>query len=285
MAEQRKKAVKITAGQIAAVLGVSPTMTDKQVMREMVRRHHFADSEYVSNIASDYYRDNVEFAALEFSKKYKTAIDRNVGENKHVAISASPFGFIESKKQSGKGLLVVLCPFGQRDTDQFKSIDDQPHHYAKAMVEAYVCGCNWVLFYQWSIVGMAVHVEPLNEKFVEESLGVLFAFYERYKEEAKKPDLHLEPLRKSIDNKDARRLIEERDELTTAVGNAAARVKEIDELLRDLCGDKSAIICGRLMTRVESEGSISYAMAVKDLLPGADLSKYKGAPSISWKFT
>lgn len=254
-------------------------------MREMVRRHHFAESEYVDNIAAEYYRDQVEGAAYEFTKKYKTPIDRNVGEQKHAAISVNPFGFIESKKQEGKGLLFLLCPFGQRDTDQFKTIDDQPHQYAKAMIEAYLSGCQWVLFYQWSAVGSSVHVELLNEKFVEESLAVLFAFYERYKDEAKKPALHLEPLRKSIDNEKARKLISERDDLTTAKDNASARIKEIDESLKEMCADKSALICGRLMTRTESEGSVSYAAAVKELLPDADLSKYKGASSVKWTFT
>ena len=34
---------------------------------------------------------------------------------------------------------------------------------------------------------------------------------------------------------------------------------------------------------IERAGSISYAKAIKELLPDADLSKYQGKPTAYWK--
>jgi hypothetical protein len=50
-----------------------------------------------------------------------------------------------------------------------------------------------------------------------------------------------------------------------------------------LCNDKNAVICGRKLTQIKRDGAISYAKAIKDLLPDADLSKYKGNPTTYWK--
>ena len=53
------------------------------------------------------------------------------------------------------------------------------------------------------------------------------------------------------------------------------------ELIEIADGDK-ANISGLLVTPVERKGSVSYAKAVKDLLPNADLELYRGKPTNYW---
>jgi len=49
-----------------------------------------------------------------------------------------------------------------------------------------------------------------------------------------------------------------------------------------LAGGKNALLAGRKLTLTERKGSISYAKAIKELCPKADLEKWRGKPSSSW---
>lgn len=79
--------------------------------------------------------------------------------------------------------------------------------------------------------------------------------------------------------------LDEYDQLSEAIDNATERKKEVLQELIALSGDKNALIWGRKLTKVEKEGAISYAKAIKDLAPDVDLSKYKGKPSTSWRLS
>jgi hypothetical protein len=83
----------------------------------------------------------------------------------------------------------------------------------------------------------------------------------------------------------ASNLVDEYDQLAEAIDRATARKKEIlDELIK-MAGSKNADIFGRKLTRVEREGAVSYAKAVKDHLPDLDLAPYRGKPSEHWRLT
>jgi len=62
------------------------------------------------------------------------------------------------------------------------------------------------------------------------------------------------------------------------------RVKWFKKSMEEIAhGDN--VICGDLkMFKTERDGSISYAKAIKELLPDADLSKYKGKPTSYYTF-
>lgn len=284
-ATTRKKHVKLTCGQVAAVLGVSKSMKRAGVLRSMVREYHGAESEYVSNVAADYAADYVKNAEAEFSNKYKTEIIKCDPKKQHAIINVHP-SLIASGKREDQGLLYLRCPYGQRDAiepGQFKSIDDVPHHFAQMQIEMKLAGVKWGLFYQWSVLSDRLQVVELDERFIEATFPQLEAFYVEYKD-ACKDKSHLEPLRKEIDNKEMRQLIEEYDELSIAEANAKARKGEILEKLKEACKGKSANICGRSMTLSQSPGGISYADIVKKHLPDLDLSAYRGDPSEKWTF-
>jgi hypothetical protein len=150
--------------------------------------------------------------------------------------------------------------------------------------EMLAAGVTWGVFAQWAVVGRRYDIVEFDQGFVDDSLPQLEAFYASLKEECKNK-LHLEPLRKSIDNDKARKIIAEFDELSVSITNANARKAELMEQLKKISSDSSSIICGRLMTKTDSAGSISYAAAVKKLLPGVDLEEYRGEPSTKWTLT
>ena len=49
--------------------------------------------------------------------------------------------------------------------------------------------------------------------------------------------------------------------------------------------NQNSVIHGRKLTQISKAGAISYAKAIKDLLPDADLSKYQGKPTTYWKLS
>ena len=77
-------------------------------------------------------------------------------------------------------------------------------------------------------------------------------------------------------------LIAEYDVLTNQIKEAEDRKKEIlDNLVFETSG-QDATICGRKLTQVHRAGSVSYAKAIKELAPNADLEKWRGEPSSYW---
>ena len=61
--------------------------------------------------------------------------------------------------------------------------------------------------------------------------------------------------------------------------------KELLNTIVSACGDKDSIINGHKLTKVTRAGSISYAKAIKDLCPDADLKPYTGKPTEFWKLS
>ena len=285
--QARKVHPKITMGCVAAVLGVSKSMTRAQVLRQLVREYHNAPSEYVENIAAEYNERMRETAQTAFENQFRRNIIRvDVAKPLSKFLSSHPL-MVRSEKQDGQGLVFIRTPFGQRDIackSEFKSLDDQPHMYAQMQIEMYLAGATWGIFFQWSVLAQTGKLVPLDMPFVERCLEQLESFYEKtYKAEVKNKD-HLAPLLKSIDNDKVRKMIAEYDDQCVIETNAKTRKAEILADLKKAAKDESAMMAGRKLLRIPTEGSISYSKAVKDLLPDADLSKYRGAPSEKWTF-
>lgn len=282
-AATRKQHPKITMGTVAAILGVSRSLKRAAVLRQMVRQYHGAESEYVANVAAEYADQYRAAAEMKFSTKYKTEIFKIDPKKQHKIMTVHP-SLIDSAKRPDRGLLYLRAPFGQRDAadaDDFKSLDDLPHHYAQMQIEMHLAGVAWGVFYQWSVIADKLEMVEANPKWIEVNIPQLEAFYAEYKEETKNK-LHLEPLRKKIDNEHVRKLLVEYDEMSIAENNAKSRKAEILAQFKELAEDKSVIIAGRNLTRSDKQGAISYANAIKKLLPDADLEPYRGNPSTSW---
>ena len=95
-------------------------------------------------------------------------------------------------------------------------------------------------------------------------------------------DEHLAPKRVIVDTPEAHRIMAEYDQICEALDNAEARKKELVADMVRIAGEKNAVFAGRNLTLTKKAGAISYAKAIKELLPKANLEKWRGKPSEYW---
>jgi putative phage-type endonuclease len=274
---------KLTGSNIGAALGVNPWKTPDALIRQMVREWHGAESEFTGSIATEYGTLHEPLALMDYQTKTGHFVTE-CGFFVHPRfdwLGASPDGLVDED-----GLVEVKCPFGQRDKNppEFKSIHDQQHYFAQVQIELFCTGRQWCDFYSWSQYGDDIERVYIDPHWIDDNMPALEAFYKWFLAELNNPE-HLEPLAKIIDNIAAYELLKEYDQNKTAIGNAEARNKEIMQELTTLAKGRNAVIHGRRLTLVERAGSISYAAAIKDLAPDADLSKYQGKPTTYWKLS
>ena len=281
--EQRKG--RVTGSVAGAILGLNPFMSPEQALRRMVRDYHNVESEFTGNIATEYGSLNEPIAQLAYTTKTGNLVNE-CGFSvhpEHQWLGASPDGLIESDN----GELMVLeikCPFSKRNDliPEFKSIYQQKHYYAQLQLEMACTGTRKAHFYQWNRHVDSVEMVFFDNSWFNDALPKLRAFYELYLSELNNP-AHLESLTPEISTPEAVALLTEYDQVSEAIENAQARKVEIIEALAKIADNKTSVINGRKFSQITRQGAISYAKAIKDLLPNADLTKYQGKPTSYWK--
>lgn len=273
---------RITGSVAGAILGVNPHTTRDDILRRLVRDWHGAEPEFTGNIATEYGAHHEDGATVDF--QLETGLDVSpVGFLPHDDwLGASPDGLT-----SDGGVLEVKAPFGKRkDADPvFKLLADQPHYYAQVQVEMLCAGTEHAWFYQWAPGGSALQRVEIDPEWHAENLPRLRQFHAELHDAIRGPDEHLAPRRVVIDTMEASRLIREWDDMREAEDRAKERKEAILDELTALAGQRDADICGRKLTLVKRAGAISYAKAVAELAPDADLEKWRGKPSSSWRLT
>ena len=282
----KQRVGKITGSVAGAALGVNPYMTPEALIRRMVRDAHRLDSEFTGNIATEYGSMNEPLAMLGYTLKTGHAVNE-VGFFVHPVyewLGASPDGIVNTA--NGEFILEIKCPFGLRNDlfPEFKSIEAQPHYYAQLQLEMACTGIKETHFYQWNKHGDSLEIVPFCQKWFDDAIHKLYAFYQRFLNEIDNP-IHCEPLVKQVDSKSAELLLAEYDHLAETIDNATQRKAEILAKLVEMADSKNSLVCGRKLTLVKRDGSISYSKAIKDLLPNADLSSYQGKPTTYWKLS
>jgi putative phage-type endonuclease len=276
-----KRKGRVTGSVAGAILGLNPWMTADDVLRRMVREYHGAESEFTGNGATEYGQAHEEQAAFD----YQLDTGRTVQECGFFTfedwLGASPDGLI-----GFDGLVEFKCPYSKRNGGEFKPLSEQPHYYAQVQIELLCADRHWCDFYQWSPV-QAASLERVerSDQWLAENLPTLKAFHCRYLAALKAPAQHLEPKRPTVDSQEARRLLEEIDELSDAIDMATERKKEAMAALVKLCKDQNAEVCGRLLTNVEHQGSVNYSKIVKEHCPGVDVEQYRGKASSYWRLS
>lgn len=270
----------ITASSVGAILGNAPYATRADVMRRMVREWHGAESEFTGNIATEYGTRNEIGAITEYTMETANRVEPVGFVTREDWAGCSPDGFINDD-----GGLEVKCPFSLRNevNPQFKALADQPHYYDQVQFSLWVTGRKYWHFYQWTPSGHTkLECVLLDATWQAVALPVLRQFYAEYLAERETPDAHLAGMRVEIDTPVAHKIVAEYDQLSEAIENAEARKKELLADMVRMAGDKEAIFAGRKLTKTEKAGAISYAKAIKELLPDADLEKWRGKPSSYW---
>lgn len=278
----------ITASSVGAILGFSPHATRDDVLRRMVREWYGAESEFVGNAATEYVTHHEAGAIFEYSMETGNTVDKApfTVHPEHKWLGASPDGIVNSI-----GLLEVKCPYSQRKNLKpiFKSIMDMHHYRMQIMVQLACTGRKWCHFYQWAPHGSsAIEVVEYNhELFTGDILPELEKFYAEYINEVDLPAAkkHLLPKRRIIDSVYSAKLLAEYDELSDSIDKFTERKKDILNEMVTMSAEQDAEICGRLLTKVEKQGSVSYSKALKAIAPDANLEPYRGEPTTYWKLT
>lgn len=254
-------------------------------MRAMVRECHGAEKEI------DEFAENVIFA---YGKFHEAGARQDF--EMETGLMVEPCGFFVHHEFDWLGatpdglvgdnaVIEIKCPWGKRDDKEpvFKTLAEQQHYYAQVQIEMACSGHTQAYFYQWAPHGAALETVLLDANWLASALPALRAFYDDYLRAIKKPEEHLAPKRSVVETPEAKALLEEYDDLSDAIDRATERKKEVLSLIVAAAKERDSIVCGRSLTRVERQGSVSYANVVKDHCRGLDLEPYRGNPTSYWQ--
>ena len=264
---------RVTGSNVGAILGLDPWRSADDVLRTMVREYHGAEREFTGNVATEWGTANEDGARWAYELETGNTVAPSGFVPFEDWLGASPDGYV-----GDDGLIEIKSPYSRK----IKPIADQPHYHAQIQVQLFVTGREWCHFWTWTPSGCALETVQYSQEWIDENLPRLRQFHALYLSELDNPE-HLEPKRAEVNTQETKLLVDELDQLRDAIAQAEERRKEVEAALIKACGERNAIVWGRKLTRVERAGSISYAKAVKELAPSADLEKWRGKPSTYWK--
>lgn len=276
---------RVTASSVGGILGLSPFTTRAQVMRAMVREACGAPSEFPDPAPPPVAWGNaMESQALidfEFASSERVTPAPFVPHEDW--LGASPDGYVSDGR-----LLEIKCPYALRSDPNpiFKHANEQPHYLAQMQVQMFVTGYESCWFFQWTPHGSQQTLIHRDDDWLATNIPALRQFYAEFLYEMQENlDEHLAPARREIDTPQAHKMVTEWDELVEAIERATERKADLLKEMVALCGDADALFAGRKLTKVEKEGSVSYAKALKALCPCADVEPYRGKPSSHWRLS
>jgi putative phage-type endonuclease len=278
--EQRKG--RVTASSVGAILGLSPYMKREDVMRNMVREYHGYEREFKGNQATEYGTFHEDMAVMDYQLKTGNVIAKTGFHAYENWLGASPDGIIDMWT-----LIEIKCPYGQRDKmpPVFKTLEEQPHYYAQIQIQMFVTKTNKCDFYQWSPNGDSLETVAYDEAWLEKHIPILKAFYDDYLLQRMFPDQYLQDKRTTNNANSTAYRVEYYFQLKAQMAELDALAKSVLEQIVKDCNEKDSDINGHKLTKVVKKGAVSYAKAVKELLPDADLTPYMGEQSEYWRLS
>lgn len=270
---------RVTGSMVGAILGLDPNCTREEAMRRMVRSYQGLPSEFKGNIATQWGVTHEDEAREAFQYKYETEV-QPASFVVHPTIpwlGASPDGLILDD-----ALIEIKCPFGLRNHEApvpFKKADEQPHYYAQMQIQMFVTGRYLCYFYQWTPKDDKAYGVIFRRSWIDENLPKLEAFYQEFLTICDEP---LGDTLNVIDTPRALQMVAEYNDLQDAIAQAEERKAELLENIVEMCGGRNSIFGGKKLTKVEKAGSVSYAKAIKELAPNANLEPWRGKPSSYW---
>lgn len=260
---------------IPALLGADNYRKPKDVMREMVREYHGVESEFDNDNPACQWRKGVIKDAMQ---------DFELDTGRTLIKGAEVFRdkiLAKSDATTDNGMPVII------DTPlngEIKTPNESRKLYLKMQYLMFAFSCEHSIFYSWTTNEQKLVRVSYNEDTILQSLVILQDFMEEFDKEKNRDDVKDFYLSEKIGFVRAEKLANEyraaKEKLDAAkkdLEKAKAKLIEIAEK-----NDCKANISGLNVFKVEKQGSISYANALKDIAPNADLEKYRGKPSTSW---
>jgi exodeoxyribonuclease (lambda-induced) len=264
---------RITASKVGKILGLSSFGTRDDAMREFVREFFDAEREFTGNEATRYGEAHEADALAEYVFATSRTVE-SVSLIPHPAydwLAASPDGLV-----GDDGLVEFKCPW----RSQYRSIVNKPEYLAQVQLQLACTDRQWCDFCIWRD-GEPLIVERIaaDPSWLARVLPELEAFMADWRMICGDADLaapYLAP--KERTDTAWRQAAAAYKRAADNVKLAEAEEKAAREALLALApeGGKG---CGVTVSKAERTGSIAYAKAIKDLLPGADLSAYQGKPT------
>lgn len=253
----------VTGSRVGAILGFNPLMKREDVMQDML-----GNSPDLSCNPAVAWGNSMEDTAIRAFENMSGLDVFKAGFVVHPDydwLGASPDGYIGSN-----ALIEVKCPYSQakRNYPEFKRIADLPHYYAQIQIQMYCTGAEECNFYQWAPNGSALEIIPRNDGYIASIMPQLEMFYDDYLARLNEKDTGLDTVYLQA--------------LATYESAKEALDKAKGDLVRH-CNGNSRVVGKVNVSKVEKQGSVSYAKVVKEHLPGLDLESYRGKPTSYWK--
>lgn len=258
---------RITASVVGAIMGYSPFKTREKLMLEMIEEYQTGERPSFDNPATAWGNANEEGAVREF--EMLTGLD--VEPAPFIPFEdwggASPDGYV-----SDGSIIEIKCPFGIRKDEkpEFKTAKEQMHYYAQMQMQMLATGAKKCHFFQWAVNGNSYEVVKRDEKFIKKMLKECKAFWDEYLERRD----HAQGFTSD--------LMDEYQATIAQIKELEEKKKQLLQGLVELTDGKGGEINGHKLYKVVKDGAISYAKAIKELLPDADLEPYRGKPAEYW---
>lgn len=269
---------RITGSRVAGILGLSPYTTRADVLREMVRQHHGLPAEFQGNVATQWGVDHEADAVLAYERD-KCVMTHSAQElvlhEDHDFLAVTPDGLV-----GDDGMIEVKCPY----RGGYMVASERMDYVAQMQLQMAVAKRKWCDFVIWR-EGEQILIDRVayDSDWLPSVLPTLQAFMADYAAALESPDEHLaDKVADMGDNSEWRAWAAAYAVAKEAEAEAKAAADKAREGLIELAqatGCKNAKGCGWQVIRSERAGSVSYAKAVKELLPDADLSAYTGKPT------
>ena len=269
---------KITASSVGAILGLKGAFSNaklakKNLILTMLGRAPKSFSSKAMSHGNDWevYAVNKYLAQSEFDtvsyfgeEQKFYSIDKWIG--------ATPDGSV-----GYDGLIEVKCPFSEKYTEA------SDNYYAQMQIQMLCANkewCDFIVFYSDSDE-LYVKRYFRSEIWLLENLPKLKKFWDECAEIANDMDLAEAFLKENAERDDSPwvRECSTYINLMNQKSNLDALIAESKNRLLELSDKKAVKGSGVQVIVTEKEGSIKYSEAIKTLLPDADLSPWRGAPS------
>lgn len=267
---------RVTGSRIAAILGLSPYDTRESILRQMVRQTLGAPDEFVTNPAVEWGTahelDGV--AAYELRNAVMVHGAQDIVLDPMLPLAVTPDGLV-----GDVGMIEVKCPW--RAT--YTGIDERPDYEAQCRLALHVTGRQWCDFVVWRPDSLAVTRVVQDVEWLPTVWPQVEAFLAEYQAAVADPGLaepHLMPLRDVRTDEPWALAAVEYAEAKLAADYAAKHMDMARERLIGLADGRPAKGHGVTVSRAGKRVSVSYAKALKELAPDADLGPYTTTRSV-----